>query len=132
MVELNCETDFVARNELFGKLAVDIAHTAAFVSEHSASAGTMLVPCSLIMLNDAPLMTEQQPTTTSSSKTVADSIRELIAKVGEKVSLRRAAVAIQNKVPSTLPTFGFRVASYAHGLDNPYIGRIGALAILGL
>lgn len=33
MVELNCETDFVARNELFSKLLADISHTTAFLAE---------------------------------------------------------------------------------------------------
>ena len=35
MIELNCETDFVGRNELFVKLSSDIAHSTAFLSEES-------------------------------------------------------------------------------------------------
>jgi elongation factor Ts len=39
LVELNCETDFVARNALFGRLVADVAHTAAFLSESSLAGG---------------------------------------------------------------------------------------------
>src|SRR6266403_4324277 len=37
LVELNCETDFVARNALFGRLVADVAHTAAFLAESGSN-----------------------------------------------------------------------------------------------
>jgi elongation factor Ts len=131
MVELNCETDFVGRNELFRKLAADIAHTAAFISDRPPATGpaSLLQPCPLDVLNGAPLLS-QGNLQTSPSSTVASSIRDLIAKVGEKISLRRAVAVVQN--PLTQTDLGLRLGSYVHGSVHPSQGRIGALALIAL
>jgi elongation factor Ts len=131
MVELNCETDFVARSGLFGKLASDIAHTAAFISEASDHSRACLTPCSLPFLNEAPLV-EAGTISHPPSQTVADSIRQVVAKVGEKISLRRAMVVVQGQEQLASQTVGYRVASYAHGSEDTSQGRIGALALVGL
>jgi len=129
MVELNCETDFVGRNALFGKLAANIAHTAAFISDPSDS-DKLFRPCSLDLLNDAPLISQIDPQS-HHSLTVGSAIRDLIAKVGEKISLRRATVVVQNPPSST--ELAIRLASYSHGSVNlPCEGRIGVLAILAM
>jgi elongation factor Ts len=131
MVELNCETDFVGRNDLFGKLATDIAHTAAFISDPVGS-DTLFRPCPLDALNDAPLISQADPQSRSSS-TVGSAVRDMIAKVGEKISLRRAITVVRDPLPQTQPELGLRLASYVHGSINvPSQGRIGALAILAL
>lgn len=128
MVELNCETDFVARNALFGQLAADIAHTAAFITEPTDSPA-MIRPCSLDILNDAPLLSQNNPETHSTS-TVSVSIRDLIAKVGEKVSLKRATTVVQSPLS---PNLGLRLACYLHGsVSSALQGRIGSLAVLAL
>ena len=44
LVELNCETDFVARNALFGRLVSDVAHTAAFLAESGSGSGSESEP----------------------------------------------------------------------------------------
>ncbi|KAF5385400.1 hypothetical protein D9615_001245 [Tricholomella constricta] len=130
MVELNCETDFVGRNELFGRLAADIAHTAAYISEPSGSV-TAFQEYSLDMLNDAPLLSEFQPNSQTSA-TVGSAIRDMIAKVGEKISLRRAVTLVENP-PQAHSNFGLRLASYSHGsISVPTQGRIGSLALLAL
>jgi len=127
MVELNCETDFVGRNELFGRLAADIAHTAAYISEPSG-ADTNFQSLSLDLLSDAPLIPESQPTYTSG--TVASSIRDLTAKVGEKISLRRVVTLLQNPVPLH-HNVALRLATYNHGNANyPKQGRMGSMAVL--
>ena len=69
-VEVNSETDFVARNDLFQGLVKMIAGVAL-------SAG-----------NDV----EKINAAKAGSITVAESISETIAKIGENVTLRRAAV----------------------------------------
>ncbi len=69
MVEINCETDFVAKNEEFKALANEIAKVAADVN-----------PASLEELNSAK---------TSSGSTVEELIKEKIATIGEKITLRR-------------------------------------------
>ncbi|KAG5647737.1 hypothetical protein DXG03_008460 [Asterophora parasitica] len=131
MVELNCETDFVGRNELFGRLAADIAHTAAFIAEPSGSE-TAFHEYSLDLLNDAPLLSELQPGS-STSATVGSAIRDTIAKVGEKISLRRAVALVENAPQQTQSSFGLRLASYTHGaISIPTQGRIGSLALLAL
>jgi elongation factor Ts len=130
MVELNCETDFVGRNELFGRLAADIAHTAAFITDPQSSE-TAFQECSLDMLNDAPLISQLQPNSQVSG-TVGTSIRDMIAKVGEKISLRRAVTLVERSSQRNSDV-GLRLASYSHGSINiPSQGRIGSLALLAL
>ena len=128
MIELNCETDFVGRNELFGQLAADIAHTAAFITEQDGHSGEFIRPCSLDVLGEAPLLSQHQPHLPRSA-TVSSSIRDLIAKVGENVSLKRAATVVHG--PLRENTLGLRLASYVHG-GSAFQGRIGSLAVLAL
>ncbi|KAJ7109896.1 elongation factor TS-domain-containing protein [Mycena epipterygia] len=125
MIELNCETDFVGRNELFGKLAADIAHTAAFMSDP-----VHFQPYSVDILNDTPLLSAVDPNPDPRA-TVANAIRDLISKVGEKVALRRAVTVFHEPTQNT--ELGRRLTSYLHGsVHNPNQGRVGALGLLGL
>ncbi|KAG9010077.1 Elongation factor Ts, mitochondrial [Tulasnella sp. JGI-2019a] len=133
MVELNCETDFVARNELFVKLAEDISHTAAFLTEphegpfiQSSTSGQLLFDS----LADAPLLSSSTSGSPSSSTTsVSDSIRNSIARLGEKISLRRICTVVTD--PLTDPAYGLLVSSYMHG-GAARSGRVGALLGLGV
>ena len=134
MVELNCETDFVARNQLFGELLDDIAHTAAFISDFDAYhtiadskvfLDKFLLPAPLLSARDP----SQRPTTD-----VGGAVDALIAKVGENVSLTRA-VSISHPSPSSQSNVALRVASYLHGSVAGGLtsqGRIGSLALLAL
>lgn len=131
MVELNCETDFVARNEHFGRLAADIAHTAAYISEPTDTQSAFK-SYPLDTLNGAPLISQTNPPSKIPTESVGDSIRHLIAKIGEKISLRRAVVLVEN-APRAQTDVGLRLASYVHGsLNNSNQGRIGTLALLAL
>ncbi|KAK2461441.1 hypothetical protein APHAL10511_005904 [Amanita phalloides] len=131
MVELNCETDFVARNEHFGTLAADIAHTAAYISE-AGDADRAFSKCSLDILNNAPLISHVDSPSKLPTESVGDSIKHLIARTGEKITLRRAAVLVEN-APRAQKDVGLRLASYVHGsANNPHQGRIGALVLLAL
>jgi elongation factor Ts len=130
IIELNCETDFVARNELFGKLVADIAHTAAFITEPQQETVSLIRPIPLDFINEAPLIS-QTPTASRAQSTVASAIRDTIAKVGENISLKRVAAVSQDAPPQ--PTLGLRIASYAHGsVNHPSQGRIAALSILAM
>ena len=135
MVELNCETDFVGRNELFGKLVQDIAHSTAFHSEVSNDFQVnpkLLRPFEIDALLDAPFINRQPNTATSSSTSVGSAIRDTIAKVGENISLRRAVSVVMPGAPESYNA-GVRVASYVHGSTiDPSVGRIGTLALLYL
>jgi elongation factor Ts len=146
LVELNCETDFVARNALFGRLVADVAHTAAFLAEPSDASTphqTHLRPVPREQLLDAPLLsaTGEGPTGSGSAGlgTVGSAIRDAIAKLGENVVLKRAVSVVHDPVPRMRADLGLRIASYVHGgVVSPTLpqstsqGRIGALALLAL
>jgi elongation factor Ts len=116
MVELNCETDFVAKNEQFQRLARDVAM-------HIAASNPMAVDAASIapdvIERERAVYTEQvkgegkpekmwdkivegklnkfykestllgQPFVKDPDKTVADLITEASAKTGEKIAVRR-------------------------------------------
>ena len=138
MVELNCETDFVERNELFAKLASDIAHTVAFISEakNNSTNGDQQVefnPLSVDQLKDAPLLVNF-PTGVRYDKTVQAAIRDTIVKVGENISLRRATSIVEDAPLDPPTTTTLRISSYIHGSlqNSPLCGQIGALVLLSL
>ncbi|KAF8514760.1 elongation factor TS-domain-containing protein, partial [Gautieria morchelliformis] len=144
MVELNCETDFVGRNELFRKLSQDLAFTAAFMAEPPPSLSPanephpFIRPIELAHLQGAPLMIRDGA---SKHPSVSDAIRDIIAAVGENIKIRRAVSFVHNSIPPPLG-MGLRVACYVHGAlaippGNPSAvmeaqGRIGALVAVGL
>jgi elongation factor Ts len=68
VVELFCETDFVARNELFRQLADDLAKQVAAMGIKSF---------------------EKQEFIRDSGKTISDLVKEVIAKTGENIRLGR-------------------------------------------
>lgn len=88
MVEVNCETDFVARTDEFKALAHNLAMQVA------------AIPPQFISADDAPThdikeaetaCLLQQPYIKDPSKTVQDIITETIAKVGENIKVSRFA-----------------------------------------
>jgi len=99
LVEVNSETDFVARNDLFQGLVKMIADVAL---DAGADVDKILA---------APV----------GSHTVANAIAETIAKVGENMTLRRAAVLTVGKGA---------VASYVHSSVDDGLGRIGVIVAL--
>jgi len=88
MVEVNCETDFVARTDEFKELAHDLAMQIAaqdpqFISGEEVPEGTDIQPeiaCLLL-----------QPYIKNPDKTIQDIIAETIAKVGENIKVSRFA-----------------------------------------
>lgn len=74
LVELNCETDFVAKNDGFQKLAVDVLD--------------------VLLTSDAPADVEAllAKSMNSCAGTVDDSIKALVGTIGENMNLRRFAV----------------------------------------
>ncbi|BCK77513.1 translation elongation factor Ts [Acetobacter aceti NRIC 0242] len=100
MVEVNAETDFVARNEAFQGFVEEVAKAALTVGED------------LEKIKNA---------TVASGRTVADELTHLIATIGENMSIRRARVL---EVPSGV------VATYIHGALKPGLGKIGVLAAI--
>ena len=134
MVELNCETDFVGRNELFASLVNDIAHSTAFHATEPRDFGknpTLLRPFAVDELLDAPLL--RKGDTSIPSDSVGSAIRNTIAKVGENISLRRAFGVVLPPAPPEDVQAGVRVAPYIHGsTSNSSAGTMGTLAFLYL
>ncbi|HXC74495.1 MAG TPA: translation elongation factor Ts [Sphingomicrobium sp.] len=100
LVEVNSETDFVAKNEIFQQF---VGNVARLVLEHGTDVET--------------LGAAQYP----EGGTVAEKLTENIAKIGENQSLRRAEI---------LEVGQGAVVSYVHNQVAPGLGRIGVLVAL--
>lgn len=88
LVELNCESDFVARTDDFRRLAQDLAlHIAGanprYISPDDIPDGTEGDPKELCLL--------LQPFVRDESVTIQDLITEVIRKTGENIRVRRFA-----------------------------------------
>ena len=96
--ELNSETDFVAKNDEFQKMALNMVEAALENGDLEAVKAAQL-----------------------NGKSIAENLTDLIAKIGENMSLRRtAALSVENGV----------VASYIHNMAAPNLGKIGVLVAL--
>jgi elongation factor Ts len=101
IVEVNSETDFVARNETFQNMVANIAQTAIGVGGDVEK-----------------LRTETYP---GEEKSVDDHIVAMVGKIGENMALRRAAgLSVDEGV----------VAAYVHGQVTPGAGKIGVIVAL--
>ncbi len=88
IVEVNCETDFVARTPDFKELAHDLAMQVAamsplYVDDSEIPDGDEVDPQQACIL--------QQPFIKDPSQTVQDLVNEAISKLGENVRVRRFA-----------------------------------------
>ncbi|HEV3161099.1 MAG: translation elongation factor Ts [Xanthobacteraceae bacterium] len=99
VVEVNSETDFVARNDLFQGLVKMVADAAL----------------------DAGSNVDKILAAKAGSITINDAIADTIAKVGENMSLRRAAELSVGKGA---------IGSYVHNAVSDGLGRIGVLVAL--
>lgn len=99
MIELNSETDFVARNEQFQKLAKEIA-AVALAGNYNADIEAL------------------KAAKATSGKTVGDEVAAAVGTIGENINLRRCASIRVNKGV---------VASYIHNTVVPGAGKIGIL-----
>jgi elongation factor Ts len=99
LVEVNSETDFVARNDLFQGLVKMIADAAL----------------------DAGPNVDKILAVKAGNITISEAIADTIAKVGENMSLRRAAGLSVGKGA---------IASYVHNAASDGLGRIGVIVAL--
>ncbi len=86
MVEVNCETDFVARTDEFKELAHHLAMQVAamnpqFISKEEVREGIEIEPQTACLL--------LQPDIKDPTRTVKETIAETIAKVGENIRVSR-------------------------------------------
>jgi elongation factor Ts len=98
MVEVNAETDFVARNDKYQAFVEAVAKIALAVGDD------------LDAIKAAPFP--------GSAGTVADELTQLVATIGENMNLRRARV---------LGVGSGVVATYVHNTLKPGLGKIGVL-----
>jgi elongation factor Ts len=101
MVEVNAETDFVARNDQFQAFVEAVAKLALTVGDDVEAIKAAQYP-------DAAV-------------TVADHLTQLVATIGENITIRRAR-------RMTAP--GGVVATYVHQALRPGLGKIGVLVAL--
>jgi elongation factor Ts len=101
VVEVNSETDFVARNELFQAFVRTVA--------------------GLAVGGNGDVEALKQTPYPGTGRTVAEELTELVARIGENLVLRRTArLAVASGV----------VASYVHNSLAPGLGKIGVLVAL--
>ncbi len=98
MVEINAETDFVARNEAFQNFVETAARLALETGEDVEALKAAAYP--------------------GTGRNVADELVHLVATIGENMNVRRVAVI---SVP------GGVAASYVHGALKPGLGKIGVI-----
>jgi elongation factor Ts len=101
MVEVNAETDFVARNPTFQNFVEQVAAAALSVGED------------LDAIKAAPFP--------GSPRSIGEELTHLVATIGEHMTLRRAAV---------LEVTQGTVASYIHNTVRPGLGKIGVLVAI--
>lgn len=99
VVEVNAETDFVSRNEEFQKFVTDVAKLA-------------------LKADNAEELAKQS---FGGGKTVADTLTDKIATIGENMTLRRSTRLNVSKGV---------VAGYIHSALAPNLGKIGVLVAL--
>ncbi|WP_431305390.1 translation elongation factor Ts [Sediminicoccus sp. BL-A-41-H5] len=101
MVEVNAETDFVARNESFQNFVAEVAGLALSVGDDVEA-----------------LKAATYPGTQHSTQ---EELTKLIATIGENMTIRRASVLRVSKGA---------VATYMHNAVKPGLGKIGVLVAL--
>ncbi|QPC87686.1 elongation factor Ts [Mesorhizobium sp. NBSH29] len=100
IVEVNSETDFVARNDAFQEIVRNVSKVALAYGETDAIAAA------------------KYP---GSDKTVTDTIKDAVGTIGENMSFRRAA---------KLTVAKGAVASYVHNAVSENLGKLGVLVAI--
>ena len=101
MVEVNAETDFVARNDAFQDFVRQVATVALAVGDDIEAIKAAPYP--------------------GTGRNVGDELTQLVATIGENMNIRRAKV---------LSVKQGAVASYVHSALKPGLGKIGVLVAL--
>ena len=115
IVEVNSETDFVARNDTFQGLAASIART-ALSSGVDMSGGAGPFELDVATLGAATLDGDAAP--------ISEALGVAVGQLGENLVLRRACVL-------AAPPTGGVVCSYVHNTYSPGVGRTAAAVSLG-
>ena len=101
VVEVNSETDFVARNEAFQEIVRNVAKVALSTDGSSEAVANAPYP--------------------GSQKSVADTIKDAVGTIGENMSFRRSA---------KLSVGAGAVATYVHNAVAENLGKLGVLVAI--
>ncbi|XP_074317206.1 elongation factor Ts, mitochondrial [Silene latifolia] len=118
VIELNCETDFVARNDIFQYVALSLAKLA--LSEGPSQQVSEALPLSPDYLERLTLNLAHPKL--SGEKSVQEAVIDLAAMMGENVKLRRCFSMSKNS-PGVIST-------YLHSSPQLGLGRIAGLLSL--
>lgn len=119
MIEVNSETDFVAKNDEFKEFAAKIADAAAAVKANSQ---------------------EELANAQVDGKAAQDALQELSAKIGEKLELRRAAtlegdnvaVYLHHRAAGLPPAVGVLVAYTGEGDEADQAAHAAAMQVAAM
>ncbi len=101
VVEVNSETDFVAKNEIFQEYVKDAATVA--------------------LMNSGCVESMKGFSCPKANKSFEERLTDMIAKIGENMNLRRAKIIeVSNGI----------VSAYVHNAITPNVGKIGVLVAL--
>jgi len=101
VVEVNSETDFVARNDAFQDIVRNVANVALTTDGSTAAVAAAIYP--------------------SSGKSVVDTIKDAVGTIGENLSFRRSAALTVNEGV---------VATYIHNAVSDGLGKLGVLVAI--
>jgi elongation factor Ts len=134
MVHLACETDFVARNDVFRNVAKGIAETAAFLdvpgTEEAPAPAKGSDPVQVFptdQLLAAPLISLAEGEASKESQSISQLLVASVSQTGENLQLRRA-VSFAAPFPVKAGR-RFVPGAYTHGGDAS-TGKIGGIVIL--
>ncbi|GMJ00613.1 hypothetical protein like AT4G11120 [Hibiscus trionum] len=119
VIELNCETDFVARNEIFEYLALALAKQALLI-ENSSQQVPGVFSFGPGCLEDLTLNLDHPKI--SGETTIQNAVTEVAAMMGENIKLRRGFVM-------SASSHGV-VSAYLHRCPQPGLGRIAGILSL--
>uniref|UniRef100_A0A3Q3XIE5 Elongation factor Ts, mitochondrial n=1 Tax=Mola mola TaxID=94237 RepID=A0A3Q3XIE5_MOLML len=118
MVEVNCETDFVARNEKFQQLVKDVAF--ATLAHHRKKGQSQTGYVKSVLAAD-----ELNKLSMAEGASLADQVALTIGRLGENMSVKRAVTV---GIPAE-----WHIGSYVHGgvsgQAEVAMGRYGALVV---
>ena len=101
VVEVNCETDFAARNDAFQEMVRNVVNVAATTDGTTEAVAAATYP--------------------GTSKSVTDAIKDLVGTVGENMSFRRSTMLSANDGA---------VATYVHNAVSDGLGKLGVLVAI--
>lgn len=101
VIEVNSETDFVARNGAFQEIVANVAKVALATDGSSAAVASAAYP--------------------GTGKTVTDTIKDAVGTIGENMSFRRSA---------RLSVSSGAVAAYVHNAVSEGLGKLGVLVAI--